>query len=86
MIAERFQKLAESALFLPCAKDAKSLLRRGGFSCFSSSPIRKPSDGGGVFAESLGKSYPWAVGLFSGNTEISLELWNIISGISEFDD
>ena len=31
-------------------------------------------------------SYPWAVGFFFGNTELSLELWNIISGISVFDD
>ena len=35
---------------------------------------------------SRGKSYPWAVGFFFGNTELSLELWNIISGISGFDD
>ena len=28
----------------------------------------------------------WAVGFFFGNTELSLELWNIISGISGFDD
>jgi len=27
-----------------------------------------------------------AVGFFFGNTELSLELWNIISGISGFDD
>jgi hypothetical protein len=28
----------------------------------------------------------WAVGLFFGNTELSLELWTVISGISAFDD
>ena len=28
----------------------------------------------------------WAVGFFFGNVELSLELWNIISGISGFDD
>jgi len=30
---------------------------------------------------------PWngAVGLFFGNTELSLELWTVISGISGFD-
>ena len=27
-----------------------------------------------------------AVGLFFGNTELSLELWNVIAGISGFDD
>jgi hypothetical protein len=30
--------------------------------------------------------FPWAVGFLFGNTELSLELWNIISGISGFDD
>ena len=39
-----------------------------------------------ALAELLGKSYPWAVGFFFGNSELSLELWNIISGISGFDD
>jgi hypothetical protein len=28
----------------------------------------------------------WAAGFFFGNVELSLELWNIISGISGFDD
>jgi hypothetical protein len=35
---------------------------------------------------SLNKPLGWAVGFFFGNTELSLELWNIISGISGFDD
>ena len=35
---------------------------------------------------SVGKSYPWAVGFFFGNTELSLELWNVIAGVSGFDD
>jgi len=39
-----------------------------------------------ALAESLGKSYPWGVGFFFGNTVLSLELWTVISGISEFDD
>jgi hypothetical protein len=39
-----------------------------------------------VVAESLERSYPWAVGFFFGNTELSLELWTVISGISGFDD
>ena len=37
-------------------------------------------------AVSLDKQLEWAVGLFFGNVELSLELWNIISGISGFDD
>jgi len=35
-----------------------------------------------VLAESLGKSYLWAIGFFFGNTELSLELWTVITGIS----
>ena len=38
-----------------------------------------------MVAESLERSYPWPVGFF-GNTELSLELWNVIAGISGFDD
>ena len=41
---------------------------------------------GGVLAESLGKSYLWAVGSFFGNTQLSMELWAVIAGISGFDD
>jgi len=40
----------------------------------------------GVVAESLERSYPWAVGFFFGNVELSLELWTVISGISGSDD
>ena len=32
------------------------------------------------------QSYPWTSGFFFGNTELSLELWNIISGKLGFDD
>ncbi len=39
-----------------------------------------------ALAESLGKSYPWAVAFFFGNTELSLALWNVIAGVSGFDD
>jgi hypothetical protein len=39
-----------------------------------------------ALAVSLDKSSEWAVGFFFGNTELSLELWNIIAGISGFDD
>ena len=37
-------------------------------------------------AVSLDKPLEWAIGFFFGNTELSLELWNVIAGISEFDD
>ena len=39
-----------------------------------------------ALAVSLDKPLEWGVGFFFGNTELSLELWNIISGISGFDD
>tara|TARA_B100000949_G_C14103671_1_gene375225 strand:+ start:134 stop:277 length:144 start_codon:yes stop_codon:yes gene_type:complete len=35
-----------------------------------------------ALAESLDKSFPWAVGFFFGNTELSMELWNVMAGIS----
>ena len=35
---------------------------------------------------SLDKPLEWAVGFFFGNTELSLELWNVIAGVSGFDD
>ena len=37
-------------------------------------------------AGSLDKPLEWAVRFFFGNVEFRLELWNIISGISGFDD
>ena len=39
-----------------------------------------------AMAVSLDKPLEWAVGFFFGNVELSLELWNIIAGISGFDD
>ena len=39
-----------------------------------------------ALAVSLGKPSEWATGLFFGNTELSLEFWTVISGISGFDD
>ena len=39
-----------------------------------------------ALAASLDKPLEWAVGFFFGNTELSLELWNVIAGISGLDD
>ena len=39
-----------------------------------------------ALAVSLDKPLEWTVGFFFGNTELSLELWNVIAGISGFDD
>ena len=39
-----------------------------------------------ALAVSLDKPLEWAVGFFFGNTELSMELWTVISGISGFDD
>ena len=35
-----------------------------------------------ALAESLDKPFQWAVGFLFGNTELSLELWTVIAGIS----
>ena len=47
-------------------------------------------ESGNVVAEalavSLDKPLEWAVGFFFGNTELSMELWNVIAGISGYDD
>ena len=47
-------------------------------------------ESGNVVAEalavSLDKPLEWAIGFFFGNTELSLELWNVIAGGSGFDD
>ena len=37
-------------------------------------------------AVSLGKFSEWEIGFLFGHTELSLELWTVIVGISEFDD
>ena len=39
-----------------------------------------------ALAVSLDKPLEWSVGFFFGNTELSLELWTVIAGISGFDD
>jgi len=40
----------------------------------------------GVCVNAIDESLEWAVGFFFGNTELSLERWNLIAGISGFDD
>ena len=47
---------------------------------------RGTGDGGGYAHRGLWRSYPWAVEFLFGNTELSLELWTVIAGISGFDD
>ena len=39
-----------------------------------------------ALSQSMGKSLNWSVGFFFGNTELALDLWTVISGISGFDD
>jgi len=64
--------------------------RSRGLSCFSETPIGEATGGGvlvaAALAESLDKPFAWAVGFFFGNTQLSLELWNVIAGILGFDD
>ena len=47
-------------------------------------------ESGNVVAEalavSLDKPLEWAVEFFFGNTELSMDLWTVIAGISGFDD
>ena len=47
-------------------------------------------DSGNVVADalavSLDKPLGWAIGFLFGNTELSLELWTVIVGISRFDN
>jgi len=40
----------------------------------------------GMVTKSLDKPLECATGFFFGNTELSLELWTVIHGISGFDD
>jgi len=73
------------------AKDERSPLDRGGF-LVSAKPLSGKPPGVGywwrreMLTESLDKSNPCAVGFFFTNPELSLELWNVIVGISGFDD
>ena len=69
---------------------ARSPLEPRGLFLFQKHPT-SGSRGGGVLvatalAESLDKPLEWAVGFFFGNTELSLELWTVISVILGFDD
>ena len=40
----------------------------------------------GACIDANDKPVEWAVGVSFGDLELSLELWNVISGISGFDD
>ena len=47
------------------------------------------SAGNGVaatIAESMHKPLPWAIGFLFGNTELSMELWTVIAGLSRLDN
>ena len=35
-----------------------------------------------ALSQSLGQSFPWAVGFFFGDVELSLDLWTVISGVA----
>ena len=41
---------------------------------------------GGVCVNAIDKPLDWAVGFFFANTDLSLELWNVIAGGSGLDD
>ena len=81
----------EGALFCPVLKMIQAPSNEG--ACLVSAT---PPTGGhrgwvlvtvGVYVPSpLVRPCPWAGGFFFGNTELSLELWTVIAGISGFDD
>ena len=65
--SKAFSETTEGALFLPGAKDDRSPSSEGAFLVSETPHVGKvqgrgTGDGGDVLAESLGKSYPWAVG------------------------
>ena len=39
-----------------------------------------------ALAMSLDRPFPWAVGFFFGDLELSMNLWTVMAGISGFDD
>ena len=41
---------------------------------------------GSLRVNAIDKPLEWAVGFFFGNTELSLELWNVIAAVSGLDD
>ena len=84
--------MLEALFFCPITKMLKAPSNEGAFLVSATPHIGKPRGWGSgnvvaaALAESLGKSYPWAVGFFFGNIELSMELWTTIAGISGFDD
>ena len=52
----------------------------------SPSVLRSGNVVAAALAESLDKPFAWAVGFFFGNTQLSLELWNVIAEVSGLDD
>jgi len=48
--------------------------------------MTKPPQARGLFLFTPPSGAAWAVDFFFGNTEFSLGLWNMIAGISGFDD
>jgi len=66
--------------------DGRSFLLRPIHPNFHKALLEKPNVVAYALALSMGKPLEWAVGFFWGDTELSCELWNIISGISGMDD
>ena len=74
---------------MPGNKDAYSPSIEG-LSRFSDTAIGEATGGGvlvaAALAESRDKPFAWAAGFFFGNSELRLAPWNVIAGISGFDD
>ena len=77
MIAERFQKLLKALFFCPITKMLKAPSFEGAFLVSATPHIGKPKgrDAGNVMAdalaESLDKPFPWAVGFFFADLELT---------------
>jgi len=63
-----------------------SLLRRRGYLPTECGRVSRSSGDTDWVGGGEGGRHNWAVGFFFGNTELSLELWTVIAGISGFDD
>jgi hypothetical protein len=70
-----------------CPNDVEtSFLLRPIHPNFHKALLEKPNVVAYAIAMSLGKPLEWAVGFFFGNLELSIELYNVIAGISGMDD
>ena len=66
--------------------DGRSFMLRPIHPNFHKALLEKPNVVAYAIAMSLGKPLEWALGFFWGDIELSIELFNVISGISGMDE